>query len=473
MLSLSCADPWPEGSVGLEEEVVTAAAQAEERDSASNSNSSCCSSVNLDDSLTSLQWLQEFSILGANVPQQAHHQPHLFGHQPLGSDAPASPLAGDPASIGMPLTPGKPTAAAYSRMQSLPSIVAHGHCPDDVDYKTNPHIKPPYSYATLICMAMQASKKSKITLSCIYKWITDNFCFYRHADPTWQNSIRHNLSLNKCFIKVPRQKDEPGKGGFWRIDPQYAERLLSGAYKKRRMPPVQINPAFQNRLRINLQPQSRGPSSYAGAANSLSINPESQRLLQEFEEATGADQNWDPHLAEGTMLGSWPAVRGRGGLKRKQPQGSRHGAKAPRRSSSPLLPTDEPKDIGPLKGDFDWDALLDSALNGELSLDGGEPLSPIIKEEELSIRGTHISPPEAPAGTADIHVLVETQRNNDVTDFDEETFLATAFLESPWPEEEEQGRGDLLCSSSVNLDQLFDLGDSLGGDPSTRIDTLL
>lgn len=81
-----------------------------------------------------------------------------------------------------------------------------------MDYATNPHVKPPYSYATLICMAMQASKATKITLSAIYKWITDNFCYFRHADPTWQNSIRHNLSLNKCFIKVPREKDEPGKG---------------------------------------------------------------------------------------------------------------------------------------------------------------------------------------------------------------------------------------------------------------------
>ncbi|XP_026182034.1 forkhead box protein J1-A [Mastacembelus armatus] len=473
MLSLSCADPWPEGSVGLEEEVVTAAAQAEERDGVSNNSSisSCCSSVNLDDSLTSLQWLQEFSILGANVPQQAHHQPHLLGHQQLGSDSPASPLAGDPASIGMPLTPGKPTAAAYSRIQSLPGIVAHGHCPDEVDYKTNAHIKPPYSYATLICMAMQASKKSKITLSCIYKWITDNFCYYRHADPTWQNSIRHNLSLNKCFIKVPRQKDEPGKGGFWKIDPQYAERLLSGAYKKRRMPPVQINPALQNRLMVNLQSQSRSPCSPTVGPIGLNVNPESQRLLREFEEATGADQNWDPHLAEGTMLGSWPVVRGRNGHKRKL--GSRNGAtKAPRRSSSPLLSMDEQKEIGPLKGDFDWDALLDSALSGELSLEEGEPLSPIMKDEDLTVRGTHISPIEAPAGTADIHVLVETQRSNDVSDLDEETFLATAFLESPWPEEEEQARSDFLCSSTVNLDQLFDLGDSLG-DPSSRIDSLL
>uniref|UniRef100_A0A3Q0RNL5 Forkhead box J1a n=1 Tax=Amphilophus citrinellus TaxID=61819 RepID=A0A3Q0RNL5_AMPCI len=441
MLSLSCADPWPEGSVGLEEEVVTAAAQAEERDGVSNTDNP--SSVSLDDSLTSLQWLQEFSIISANVPQHAHHQPHLFGHQQLGSDAPASPLAGDPASIGMPLTPGKPIAAAYSRMQPLPGIVAHGHCPDEVDYKTNAHIKPPYSY-----------------------WITDNFCYYRHADPTWQNSIRHNLSLNKCFIKVPRQKDEPGKGGFWKIDPQYAERLLSGAYKKRRIPPVQINPALQNRLRPNPLPEPRGPCSSTQVHIGLCINPESQRLLREFEEATGADQNWDPHLAEGTMLGSWPVIRGKGGLKRKQ--GSRNGAaKALRRSSSPLLSMDEQKEIGPLKGDFDWDALLDSALSGELSLEGDESLSPVMKEEDLTVRGIHISPAESPPGTA------ETQRSNQVSDFDEETFLATAFLENPWPEEEEQGRSDFLCSSTVSLDQLFGLEDPLGGDPSSRIDTLL
>ncbi|CAG9859725.1 unnamed protein product [Phyllotreta striolata] len=97
-------------------------------------------------------------------------------------------------------------------------------------YKNNGDKKPPFSYATLICMAM-SKNGNKMTLSAIYNWILENFLYYRKAHPSWQNSIRHNLSLNKCFVKHPRSKDQPGKGGFWKLD---LERLEESRRSKRR-----------------------------------------------------------------------------------------------------------------------------------------------------------------------------------------------------------------------------------------------
>jgi len=65
-------------------------------------------------------------------------------------------------------------------------------------YKNNGDKKPPFSYSTLICMAMKA-KGNKVTLSSIYGWIRENFLYYRNADPSWKVIIGSYLIKN--FIK--------------------------------------------------------------------------------------------------------------------------------------------------------------------------------------------------------------------------------------------------------------------------------
>ncbi|OAC98815.1 fork head transcription factor, partial [Mucor lusitanicus CBS 277.49] len=80
--------------------------------------------------------------------------------------------------------------------------------------------KPPYSYATIIGHAILTSKERKLTLHDIYVWITENYPFYSNDTQGWQNSIRHNLSLHKSFVKIDRDghvQNPPRKGCFWTI----------------------------------------------------------------------------------------------------------------------------------------------------------------------------------------------------------------------------------------------------------------
>uniref|UniRef100_H0Y2J5 Fork-head domain-containing protein n=1 Tax=Otolemur garnettii TaxID=30611 RepID=H0Y2J5_OTOGA len=95
-------------------------------------------------------------------------------------------------------------------------------------------VRPPYSYSALIAMAIQNAPGGKLTLRHIYQFVTDSFPFYQHSSARWQNSIRHNLSLNDCFKKVPRDEDDPGKGHYWTLDPNCDKMFDNGNFRRKR-----------------------------------------------------------------------------------------------------------------------------------------------------------------------------------------------------------------------------------------------
>ncbi len=104
------------------------------------------------------------------------------------------------------------------------------------DGPDGPYSRPPYPYSTLIRYAIEASPDKKLTLNELYLAIEKRFPWFGQNGAGWkvrfrsryapcfrpdlvvQNSIRHNLSLNKSFIKVPRPLTEPGKGSYWMVD---------------------------------------------------------------------------------------------------------------------------------------------------------------------------------------------------------------------------------------------------------------
>ncbi|TRY70193.1 hypothetical protein TCAL_01207, partial [Tigriopus californicus] len=111
----------------------------------------------------------------------------------------------------------------------------------DREYYRRSEIRPPYTYATLIRQAILDAKDRKLSLNDIYNWFQGNFAYFRRNAATWkarvpnlskkqqkpirdlktsslffmwfQNAIRTNLSLHKCFLRF-----EDDFGSFWTVD---------------------------------------------------------------------------------------------------------------------------------------------------------------------------------------------------------------------------------------------------------------
>ncbi|CDS06213.1 hypothetical protein LRAMOSA08741 [Lichtheimia ramosa] len=134
--------------------------------------------------------------------------------------------------------------------------------------------RPPFSYSSLIAQAILASDDEKLTLREIYKWIMEKYpALYDVNDTGWQNTIRHNLSLNKCFKKVPKSESDGsrGKGGYWTIDPAHMAKYKDGSFPRgsttsilRRKEPREIRMKGNNSngsSSVNPITQSSSPSS--------------------------------------------------------------------------------------------------------------------------------------------------------------------------------------------------------------------
>lgn len=90
--------------------------------------------------------------------------------------------------------------------------------------------KPPHSYLRLIAEALLDAPEQKLILYDIYHYIQTKYEYYNNEEKGWRNSIRHNLSINTCFVK--QNKHRTGKGHYWALHPSCVEDFKNGDFSK-------------------------------------------------------------------------------------------------------------------------------------------------------------------------------------------------------------------------------------------------
>ncbi|XP_078277967.1 forkhead box protein N4 [Rhinoraja longicauda] len=226
------------------------------------------------------QNISQYSVVGQHQSAFQTQQPVYHTHsQQLYSLS----QSGQQCSSGNIYSPPYHAQAQYVQPRLAP------HNDQDLQPKTYP--KPIYSYSCLIAMAMKNSKTGSLPVSEIYSFMKEHFPYFKTAPDGWKNSVRHNLSLNKCFEKVENKlSGSSRKGCLWALNPVKIEKMEEEMQKWKRKDLAAIRRSMANPDELD---------------KLISDRPDNCRRLSKYSERGGVHV-----LAQGSMAAPHPPLQG-------------------------------------------------------------------------------------------------------------------------------------------------------------------
>ena len=117
--------------------------------------------------------------------------------------------------------------------------------------------KPPKPYLEIIADAILSSKVRMMQLHEIYYFMEAKYEYFaKNVNKSWRNSVRHNLSLNECFVKAGRGYN--GKGNYWKIHNLCEKEFIRGNFRRK---------SFKQAIRAGSSSSSSSNSSHASNSN--------------------------------------------------------------------------------------------------------------------------------------------------------------------------------------------------------------
>ncbi|KAF5388494.1 hypothetical protein D9757_004720 [Collybiopsis confluens] len=129
----------------------------------------------------------------------------------------------------------------------------HPNCPDSLDCLPDTNGRPQHTLPVILRCAILGSPRKRLTIREIYAAMEGKYDYYRTAGPTWKQSVRHHLSLNRLFERQIRPATDPGFGSYWTVN-------LSA-------PPGTKRP--RKRGRGNKTPKTEGPGAAVGPSTDV------------------------------------------------------------------------------------------------------------------------------------------------------------------------------------------------------------